>query len=74
VRAVESRIYRELKHEVRVRKREVYNASRDEANERRSCEVQDMRNEKPKYKERYAERNLKSKVERVSILWYSPFG
>ena len=33
-----------------------------------------MRNEKPEYKERYAGRKLKSKVERVSILWYSPFG
>ena len=43
-------------------------------NERRSCGVQDIRNEKPKYKERYAERKLKSKVERVSILWYSLFG
>lgn len=43
-------------------------------NKRRSCGVQDMRNEKLKYKERYTERGLKGKVERVSILWYSPVG
>ena len=43
-------------------------------NKRRSCGVQDMRNEKLKYKERYTERKLKGKMERVSILWYSPVG